>query len=91
MAYSISFTNRFKKDLKNCVKRGLDIQKIQTVVGILELSGALPQEYKPHKLSGNFGGSWECHIEPDWLMVWEQNDEELTLLFLMTGTHSDIF
>lgn len=91
MAYSISFSNRFKKDLKRCAKRGLDMQKILTAVQILEEIGTLPQHYHPHKLSGNFENNWECHIEPDWLMVWEQNDNELTLLFLMTGTHSDLF
>ena len=51
----------------------------------------LPKEYKPHKLSGNRLGQWECHIKPDWLLVWEQNDNKLTLLMLNTGTHSDIF
>lgn len=89
--YSIDYTNRFKKDLKRCVKRGLDISKIMNAVKILELKGELPKEYKPHKLTGNRMGQWECHIQPDWLMVWEQNDECLTLLFIQTGTHSDIF
>ena len=51
----------------------------------------LPDKYKPHKLVGVRKGQWECHIEPDWLMVWEQNDMELTLLFLQTATHSDLF
>ena len=46
---------------------------------------------RPHKLSGNRDGQWECYIEPNWLMTWEQNDMELTLLFLQTGTHSDLF
>jgi mRNA interferase YafQ len=50
-----------------------------------------PAQYRPHKLSGKLQGVWECHIEPDWLMMWEQNDMELTLLFLQTGTHSDLF
>jgi len=91
MAYSISYTHRFKKDLKRCVKRGLDIQKLQHVIGMLADSGSLPVEYRPHKLSGNHDNDWECHITSDWLLVWEQNDEQLTLLFLMTGSHSDIF
>ena len=91
MAYCISYTNRFKKDLKRCAKRGLDISKIQVAVMLLQNSGSLPAEYRPHKLSGNFQNNWECHITPDWLMVWEQNEEQLTLLFLMTGTHSDLF
>ena len=89
--YSVDYTNRFKKDLKRCFKRGLDISKIQQAVKLLELNGELPAEYKPHKLVGNRNGQWECHIQPDWLMVWEQNDKQLTLLFLQTGTHSDLF
>lgn len=91
MAYAIEFTNRFKKDLKRCVKRGLDIQKIRTAVAILSESGSLPDLYHPHKLSGKLSNQWECHIAPDWLMTWEQNEEQLTLLFLQTGTHSDLF
>nr|WP_294778975.1 type II toxin-antitoxin system YafQ family toxin [Prevotella sp.] len=51
----------------------------------------LPPSYKSHKLHGNLEGIWECHITPDWLMLWEQNDEKLTLLFLNNGTHSDLF
>ena len=89
--YSVDYTNRFKKDLKRCFKRGFDISKIQQAVKLLELNGELPAEYKPHKLVGNRNGQWECHIQPDWLMVWEQNDEHFTLLFLETGTHSDLF
>lgn len=89
--YSIDYTNRFKKDLKRCVKRGLDVNKILETIKLLESCGYLPDKYKPHKLVGVRKGQWECHIEPDWLMVWEQNDMELTLLFLQTGTHSDLF
>ena len=58
---------------------------------LLEATGSLPAQYHPHKLSGNMEGIWECHIQPDWLMTWEQNDMQLTLLFLRTGTHSDLF
>ncbi len=89
--YSIDYTNRFKKDLKRCQKRGLDLQLILDVIALLKTTGTLPMSYRPHKLSGNRDGQWECHIEPDWLMIWEQNDMELTLLFLQTGTHSDLF
>lgn len=89
--YSVDYTNRFKKDLKRCIKRGLDISKIIEAVKLLEANGQLPTKYKPHKLVGDRQGQWECHIQPDWLMVWEQNDMELTLLFLQTGTHADLF
>ena len=89
--YSIDYSNRFKKDLKRCKKRGLDISLIQNAIKILAATGTLPKQYRPHKLSGNMQGLWECHIEPDWLMTWQQNDRELILLFLQTGTHSDLF
>ena len=61
------------------------------VAKMLEKSGSLPKEYKPHTLSGNYKGCWECHIKADWLLVWQQNDEELILLFTNTGTHADLF
>lgn len=89
--YSVRYTAQFKKDLKLCVKRGLDIDLIRTAITILTESGKLPQSYKPHVLHGKRAGQWECHIKPDWLMVWEQSDEELTILMLNTGTHSDLF
>lgn len=89
--YSIGYTTRFKKDLKLCRKRGLDLQLIQDAIALLRKTGTLPAKYRPHRLSGNRQGQWECHIQPDWLMTWEQNDTQLTLLFLQTGTHSDLF
>ena len=89
--YSINYTNRFTKDLKRCKKRGLNIKLIQDAIVLLSTTGTLPTQYHPHRLSGNRQGQWECHIQPDWLMTWEQNDTELTLLFLQTGTHSDLF
>ena len=89
--YSVEYTKRFKKDVKRCVKRGLNIAKLQAAANLLAETGTLPVQYRPHKLTGNYAGCWECHIEPDWLLVWEQDDFRLTLLFLHTGTHSDIF
>ena len=91
MKYSIDFTNRFKKSLRKGVKRGLDPTLIEKAVEKLANEGKLPPSYKSHKLHGNLEGIWECHITPDWLMLWEQNDEKLTLLFLNNGTHSDLF
>ena len=61
------------------------------VVNLLMADGKLPLRYKPHKLKGLYAGKWECHISPDWLLVWDQNDTELTLLLIDTGTHSDLF
>ena len=89
--YSVETTKRFEKDLKRCQKRGLDLQLILDAIALLRKTGTLPAKYRPHKLSGNRQGQWECHIQPNWLMTWEQNDKQLTLLFLETGTHADIF
>ena len=89
--YSVDTTKRFDKDLKLCLKRGLDIQLIYDAIARLRTTGSLPAQYRPHKLSGNMDGIWECHLKPDWLLIWEQNDTELTLLFTGTGTHSDLF
>ena len=89
--YSVETTKRFEKDLKRCQKRGLDLQLILDAIALLRKTGTLPAKYRPHKLSGNRQGQWECHIQPNWLMTWEQNDMQLTLLFLQPGTHSDLF
>jgi mRNA interferase YafQ len=89
--YTIITTNRFEKELKLCKKRGYNMELIQKVISILSNTGKLPEKYKPHKLSGNYDNCWECHIKGDWLLIWMQNDQELTLLFTNTGTHSDLF
>lgn len=89
--YKVTTTNRFEKAVLRCKKRNYDMSLLAEVVSTLARTGTLPAKYKPHKLSGNYAGCWECHIKPDWLMIWQQNDTELILLFLNTGTHSDLF
>jgi mRNA interferase YafQ len=89
--YKIYTTNRFEKDLKLCKKRNYDLNLLKKVIDLLQIDGKLPEKYKSHKLSGNYADCWECHIKSDWLLVWKQNDGELTLLFTNTGTHSDLF
>ncbi|MBR5440495.1 MAG: type II toxin-antitoxin system YafQ family toxin [Prevotella sp.] len=91
MKYKVVTPKRFKKDLVRCQKRGLNMQLIHDAILLLQETGSLPMKYRPHKLRGDMRGIWECHIQPDWLMTWEQNDNQLTLLFLQTGTHSDLF
>ena len=86
--YSIDYTGKFKRDLKLCKKRGYLFEKVSK---LLEKTGTLPPEYRPHKLSGKYDGLWECHIQSDWLLVWSQNETELVLLFTDTGTHADLF
>ena len=89
--YAIEYTTQFKKDLKLCQKRGYNMNLFNKVASLLAKNGKLPSSYKPHKLSGKYKDCWECHIQPDWLLVWQQNDKELILLFTNTGTHSDLF
>ncbi len=89
--YTIQTTNSFDKDVLKCKKRGLNLDSLKEVMTILEESGKLPNKYKPHKLLGKYVGCSECHIKPDWLLIWKQDDNLLTLLFLNTGTHSDLF
>jgi len=80
MAYKLLTTHQFEKDLKRCKKRGLPMDKLK-----------VPTQFRPHLLHGNRDGQWECHIQPDWLLIWEQNNTELTLLMMNTGTHADLF
>ena len=91
MKYKIVATKRFEKDVKRCTKRNLPMDKLKKVILLLEELGKLPSEYKPHKLSGQYAGSWECHIMPDWLLIWKQDDDELVLVMTNTGSHSDVF
>lgn len=89
--YEIEYTNSFKRSFKKCLKRGLDSHVFETALRILVEKGSLPQNYKPHKLSGKYRGLWECHLQPDWLLIWSQDDDKLILQLIDTGTHSDLF
>ena len=79
--YHVDYTKTFKKDLKRCEKRGLNLLKIFDAIKLLEATGSLPPSYHPHKLKGNKDGQWECHIEPDCLMIWEQNYDIYSIVF----------
>ena len=89
--YEVIYTGQFKKSLKLCVRRGLDVNVFKTALDILQEQGQLPAEYRPHKLTGKYTGCWECHPQPDWLLIWEQDDRQLRLILVDTGTHSDLF
>lgn len=91
MRYEIKVKGSFKRAYKRCLKRGFDSALLTEVLVILSETGTLPAQYKPHKLVGKYAGLWECHIQQDWLLVWEQHDEELVLILIDTGTHSDLF
>lgn len=89
--YNIVPTGKFKKDLKTVIKRGYDIRLIDCVVMKLANGETLEPKYKDHPLSGNYIGKRECHITPDWLLVYEYDDDNLFLYLTRTGTHSDLF
>ena len=91
MSYSLEYTGKYRKSLKICLKRGLDIKELYKVLSILVNDGKLPSQYRPHILHGKYDGIWECHIKGDWLLLWTQNDSKLKLLLVDTGSHADLF
>lgn len=86
---TITRTKQFKKDFKKLQKRGKNLDKLLKVVLTLQQQGELPPKNKPHILSGDWANFWECHIEPDWLMIYLI--DELDLRLVRTGTHADLF
>lgn len=88
---TIKYQNSFKKDFKLVKKRGYDISKLQKIIDLLASKQPLPQANKDHNLIGNYSGCRECHITPDWLLIYEINEDELILHLLRTGSHSDLF
>ncbi len=85
----VSYTNQFKKDVKLASKRGYNMNSLYTVMKSLENEIVLDAKYKEHLLIGNYKGYLECHIEPDWLLIYKINGKDL--YFVRTGTHSDLF
>ena len=83
--------NEIQKDYKLAMKRGLDINLLDTAITLLAETGTLPEEYLDHPLSGNYKGFRECHIQPDWLLIYKIVDDKLALALTRTGTHSDVF
>lgn len=89
--YSLNTTKQFEKDYKLCKKRGYKMELLNSIFLLLEEKGTLPVKFKPHKLTGNYEGFLECHVQPDWLLIWFQNDITTTITLTRTGTHSDLF
>ena len=84
-------TKRFDKDLKRACRRGKDLTKIKAVMTALIEGEALAEKYKDHVLIGNYTKRRECHIEPDWLLIYKLDVDNMTIIFERTGTHSDLF
>lgn len=87
----VRYLNRFKKDLKLIKKRKYNIDKLKEVILTLREQKPLPEKHKDHALSGDYSNYRECHIEPDWLLVYKIAGDKLTLVLSRTGTHSDLF
>jgi mRNA interferase YafQ len=85
------YTNRFQKSLARCAKRGYNIYAVKEIVALLVEGKPLPDRCRPHKLSGEFGSCLECHIKPDWLLIYRYDEECRHIIFEDTGTHSDLF
>jgi len=86
---NVAQTKQFKKDVKRMRKRGKDLEKVKAVIDLLVAEEPLPPKNRDHKLGGNWIGRRDCHIEPDWILIYKLTEDEL--LLEITGTHSDLF
>lgn len=91
MKYNVRPTTKFQRDLKRVQRRGYDISLLTAVIKMLADGNPLPEKNKDHTLSGDYSGCRECHITPDWLLIYELSDGDLILYLTRTGTHSDLF
>ncbi|MDE0232178.1 MAG: type II toxin-antitoxin system YafQ family toxin [bacterium] len=85
----IQTTTRFNRDARRAAKRGKNLDKLWDVVEMLESRRPLESRHRPHQLSGAWAHCWECHIEPDWILIWKATND--TLILVRTGTHADLF
>ena len=85
----LTLTTRFRRDLRRAARRGKDERRLREVLDTLVAGEPLEPRHRAHQLTGNMAPLWECHIENDWLLVWDENETTVTLM--QTGTHSDIF
>ena len=91
MKYELQFTSQFKKDLKLAKKQNKDLGKLFEVIDILANGETLDAKYKDHSLTGNYRGTRECHVEPDWLLIYEIRGDVLVLMHYRLGSHSELF
>ena len=89
--YEVKFTSAFKKSYKLMKKRGLDLSLLDGVIDKLRQGKELEEKHRDHALTGNFAGFRECHIKPDWLLIYLIENDILTLTLVDTGTHADLF
>ena len=87
----IKYHNSFRRDYKRMIKRGYDISLLDNIIRMIASCQSLPVKYKDHALTGDYVGCRECHLTPDWLLIYEILEEELILYLTRTGTHSDLY
>lgn len=88
---TIKYHASFKRDYKRAKKRGCDMRLLEQVLSLLSEGKTLPPKYREHALGGGYDGCMECHITPDWLLIYEVSSDDLILYLLRTGSHSDLF
>lgn len=91
MQYELKYTRAFRRGYRRAKKRGLDLSLLGEIVEMLRCGKKLPKKYADHCLSGDFSQCRECHIQPDWLLVYRIDDDILTLTLMDTGTHAELF
>ena len=91
MMYEVKFTSQFKKDLKLAKKQRKSLDKLFEVIDILSNGNPLDAKYHDHELTGKYKGTRECHIEPDWLLIYELRGDVLVLMLYRLGSHSELF
>lgn len=89
--YKLVYSRRFKKDVQLALKRGKTLDKLTHVIKMLCSGKPLPRQYRDHPLSGTYAGFRECHIEPDWILIYRIENNQLQLILARNGTHSDLF
>jgi mRNA interferase YafQ len=89
--YALATTTQFRKDYKLAKKRGCDLKLLEQVVDVLLSGASLPQKNRDHALHGNYEGFRECHVQPDWLLIYAIDNGRLILTASRTGTHADLF
>lgn len=89
--YTVKVTTGFKKDYKRALRRGMNLALLEQVVALLAMGEPLPERHRDHALSGDWGDYRECHILPDWLLIYRIEGQMLVLTLARTGSHSDLF
>jgi mRNA interferase YafQ len=89
MALALCTTTAFERDLRRVDKQGKDLDKLEAIVNLLQAQELLPVRCRPHPLRGSWAGHWDCHVEPDWILLYRKTEDALILV--RTGSHAELF